>query len=67
MNREKQQLTPEEKDASLKHAIELLTGLVKKKFKGNFSVPLYDGGVGEAKVEGFIDLVRAKDIFNIGG
>ncbi len=66
MDRGKQQLTQEEKDASLRHAIELLTGLVRKKFKGNFSLPLYDGGVGEAKIEGFIDLARAKELYNVG-
>lgn len=58
--------TPEEKEAALKEAINLLTNLSKRRVQGNVSFPLYDGDVGKAKLEIFVEPSRAKDIFKLG-
>lgn len=65
--KERNQKTPEEKGVALKEAISLLTNLTKNKVQGNVSFPLYDGDIGKAKLELFIEPEKAKDIFKIEG
>lgn len=66
-SRTKEHKTPEEKEAILKEAVDFFVGLVRKGVQGNVSFPLYDGIVGKAKLELFVEPMGAKDIFRIGG
>ncbi len=66
MNRGKEQKTPDEKEAILKEAVAFFTGLVRKGAQGNVTFPLYDGIVGKAKLELFVEPAEAKSIFRIG-
>ena len=63
----KEYKTPEEKQELKDKAMKFFESLVDKGVMGNVTFPLYDGIVGKAKVELFVDLLRANEIFRIGG
>lgn len=60
----KEHKTPEEKAKSLKDALQLLEKLTLKGVQGNVSFPLYEGGIGKARVEIYIEPSKATTVFN---
>jgi hypothetical protein len=64
----KEHKTSEEKQQLLNEAISLFRWLVEEGVvMGNVTFPLYDGIVGKARLELFIDPLRAREIFRMGG
>jgi hypothetical protein len=63
----KEHKTDEEKHELLKEALGFFQWLVEEGVMGNVTFPLYDGIVGKAKLELFVDPLKAKDIFRMGG
>ncbi len=61
--RGKEVKTPEEKASLLKSAVEFIVDAVEGgKFKGNITLPIYDGIVGQIKVETFTDPMTASTL-----
>jgi len=63
----KEHKTTEEKQQLLKESVNFFSWLVEEGVMGNVTFPLYDGIVGKAKLELFIDPLKAKEIFRMGG
>ena len=58
----KQHKTQEEKDLLLEEAVKFFRWLVTNKVMGNVTFPLYDGIVGRAKLELYVDVLKAKQL-----
>lgn len=64
-DKNKQHKTPEEKKEDEQKAIALFK-FFREHLQGNITFPCYDGNVGKAKIEAFIDVSEASNIFKLG-
>jgi len=63
----KEHKTLEEKEQLLAAAIAFFTFLVREGAQGNITFPLYDGIVGKAKLDLYVNPMKANELFKVGG
>jgi len=67
VDRGKEHKTAEEKKAILEETLATIKRLVEGGIQGNITLPAYDGIIGKLKFELFVEPLKAKELFKMGG